>query len=85
MDSSVISYAVNKSLGIGTLKLGQSSVFQNLVYYRIFTGKLLQYLGCCGIACFTLLATWKLKLLKQNFAQLFGRVDVEALSGFIIY
>ena len=73
-----------QAVGVGRFQLGELAVVQNGLDNGVLAPQLLQYLGVGGVAGFCLLHRRQAQLVKENFSQLLGGVDVELLPGQLI-
>ena len=84
MDSAPCVNIFRQSVRVSALQLGQSPVFQNILYNGMLRRQLFQHVRSRGIAGLGLFAPWKLHLVKQDLSQLLGGIDVKAASGLLM-
>ena len=77
VDAAVIGNDLGETVYIGGFQLGELTVVEDRVHNGGLAPELLQHLGGGGVARFGLLHRGNAHVLKEELAQLLGRVDVE--------
>ena len=80
----VLPYEDGKPVCVGGFQLSQLAVLQDLRHKGIIRRQLLQHVRRRGVAGLGLLSALQPHLLKEDHAQLLGRVDVEHLPGLLV-
>ena len=69
---------------IGGIQLGELTVIQNHLHYRIIGSQFVQHVGRRRIPGLRLFPVGKFHMVKQDFAQLFGRIDIKRFPRLLI-
>ena len=77
MHPAILADFLEKTIRVGGFQLGQHPIFHDGRNDRVLVFQFLQNLSVGGVTFLGFLRGWKAKLIKEDFPQLLGRVNVE--------